>query len=338
MNKLSKSTATSVTIAIPTYNRTEILLENVRLLVPQLIPGFRLLIIDNASEASVADALGEIISGCPAGTINVVRNRANIGGNANICRCFELCDTEWIWILGDDDRPEPGMVEKVSEMLAENRKYCAINFGIHAINRRADREVENVDELVCKLDNFSNILFISSTIYNAPLLKSKLHLGCHFTYSCAPHLVMLFSCITPNSPLLLRAQHLIEHQTPDGAQSLPAVRLALGFPILCEALPETHQRAFMEVILRDFGILRLACAVLVVESQKNHMRAAMMSNNLLHRYLGFSVGWRNRSLLYGTKFICIMPVFVGQIVVGLSSVTGKSLVAGSLKRGNDTRL
>lgn len=49
----------------------------------------------------------------PGVQCRVVRKRANIGANANVLRCFELCETEWIWILGDDDHGLPGAVDKI---------------------------------------------------------------------------------------------------------------------------------------------------------------------------------------------------------------------------------
>lgn len=111
-----------LTIAIPTYNRSEcltLLLDN---LLPQLAsePRVELIVSDNASE----DATPEIVRGYQGhgAKIEYRRNETNVGADANFVRCFELARGEYVWIFGDDDIIVPGGLREVLRHL-EPRIY-----------------------------------------------------------------------------------------------------------------------------------------------------------------------------------------------------------------------
>lgn len=85
-----------LTIAIPTFNRNEILEKHIQFLLPQISEECTLLIIDNCSMVSVENTIGYLLSKYPLLNYKIIRNKVNIGGNANILRCVELCETEWL--------------------------------------------------------------------------------------------------------------------------------------------------------------------------------------------------------------------------------------------------
>ena len=93
-----------LTIAIPTYNRPEKVKNTLIKLIPQVNANVRILILDNCSDVDIKNYLEEIISESNLENINVIRHRTNIGADANFARLFELCNTPYIWTLGDDDR------------------------------------------------------------------------------------------------------------------------------------------------------------------------------------------------------------------------------------------
>ena len=71
-----------LTIAIPTYNRAAALEQTLGIVVPQLDSGSRLVVIDNASSDDTAAVCDRYVrTGAP---IDIIRNRVNIGANANI--------------------------------------------------------------------------------------------------------------------------------------------------------------------------------------------------------------------------------------------------------------
>lgn len=155
-----------LTIAIPTYNRPEQIQKQVRRILPQLSSAIILNIYDNHSQKPVVDLFTEE----EKKHFTIIRNPVNIGGDANIARCFEYCTTKWLWILSDDDPILDNIIETV--VIKTIRQYpnaCFINFTYEK------------DYISYGLKNFlSNIkgcdiwqLFaISLCLYNVSLLKN----------------------------------------------------------------------------------------------------------------------------------------------------------------------
>lgn len=111
-----------LTIAIPTYNRSQYLGQLLDNLVPQLKGESRveLIISDNASEDETPAIVQSMQERGVAVKYN--RNETNIGADANFVRCFDLAHGEYIWIFGDDDIIVPGGLSQVLRQL-EQRSY-----------------------------------------------------------------------------------------------------------------------------------------------------------------------------------------------------------------------
>jgi glycosyltransferase involved in cell wall biosynthesis len=113
-----------LTIAIPTYNRHELLKKQIQILLPQINSEVKVVIFDNNCNPSVDSYLGELCND----KIKVSRNLVNIGADANICRCFEYCDTEWLWVLSDDDIVTDDAIFIVLNSIKSNKDSVFINF------------------------------------------------------------------------------------------------------------------------------------------------------------------------------------------------------------------
>ena len=55
----------------------------------------------------------------PAG-IEVIRNATNIGGDANIDNGLTVMQTDYLWIIGDDEQLLPGAVDEVLDLTAQD--------------------------------------------------------------------------------------------------------------------------------------------------------------------------------------------------------------------------
>lgn len=86
-----------------TYNRKDNVAETLKqlLAVESPVRHCDILILNNASTDGTDDAVSKYIAKYP--NIRMVRNRRNIGGNANIARAMEFAEKDYLWILGDDD-------------------------------------------------------------------------------------------------------------------------------------------------------------------------------------------------------------------------------------------
>ena len=102
-----------LTIAIPTYNRAELLKELLTLLADQVKaePRVEVMISDNASPDDTAAVVQDFVArGLP---VSYIRNAENIGPDANFLQCFEQARGKYVWLFSDDDLILPGAIAKI---------------------------------------------------------------------------------------------------------------------------------------------------------------------------------------------------------------------------------
>lgn len=90
-------------IFLPTYNRKRFLANTLAQLTAPESPvrNCRMTILNNASTDGTKELLEEYAAKFP--NIKVIHHPKNIGGNANITRCFELATAPFMWAVCDDD-------------------------------------------------------------------------------------------------------------------------------------------------------------------------------------------------------------------------------------------
>jgi glycosyltransferase involved in cell wall biosynthesis len=202
------------TIAIPTYNRNEILLDNLRYLLPQLTPDHFLLILDNHSDIPVKDTLQNVLKEYSHLNIEIQRNSINIGGHANIFRCFEFCKTEWLWVLSDDDRATEHAVETISRNIQQYRDYIFINFSNEIHKRSQSFHTQGLSSFIKTLDHFGNTMFISTNLYHASLLKSGVPIASDYSYSYSPHFALLLVTLREDKKCCLSNEQIVHYIAP----------------------------------------------------------------------------------------------------------------------------
>ncbi len=149
-----------LTIGIPTYNRPNSIVKTVRALLPQLNGQVVLTVWDNCSDTPVS----ELFTDEEKEKFTIIRHKANIGGDANICGVIYYADTKWVWDLGDDDGPIDNAVETILGYINKYPETLLFKF-----NSYLTKELHSFEDLVdlCKYQFvFSNFLYISSGIYN----------------------------------------------------------------------------------------------------------------------------------------------------------------------------
>lgn len=112
------------TIAIPTFNRSELLKEAVESVLNQKYDDhFHLIIVDNNSEKQEIDEILRFLKKTKIPfnvTLKFFSNLKNIGMFPNWNRCVGLCETSYISILNDDDLIESDFLYDVSRNISEN--------------------------------------------------------------------------------------------------------------------------------------------------------------------------------------------------------------------------
>jgi glycosyltransferase involved in cell wall biosynthesis len=224
-----------LTVAIPTFDRNALLQENVSRLLPQLTPECTLLLLDNCSPTPVAETLGDLLAAYPAVPVRIVRHATNVGGNANVLRCFELCETEWVWVLGDDDRLRPDAVATILRDVASHPEVAFFNYATALCPRERVSETRGAVDFAARMDSFSNVLFLSTSVFRARAIRDRLAFANMYAYSNAPHLVALLAALGEDGRCVLSSDRIVDWEPPPRERQWSMVNAALGFPTLLDA-------------------------------------------------------------------------------------------------------
>ncbi|SFS00099.1 Glycosyltransferase involved in cell wall bisynthesis [Granulicella pectinivorans] len=104
-----------LTIAIPTYNRADLLESLLAVLTPQLAAhaDVELLILDNGS----TDNTPAVAALYATPQTRIHRHPENIGSDANFISAFQQARGRYFWLCGDDDIPVPPAVDNLMHHL-----------------------------------------------------------------------------------------------------------------------------------------------------------------------------------------------------------------------------
>lgn len=105
-----------VTVVIPTYNRAEWLTGAIESVLAQSRRDLRLVVSDNAS----TDATAEVVAGFDDPRLSYVRLERHLELNEHFNRCFGYDATDYLFLLPDDDRMEPDLLERAVAVLDAN--------------------------------------------------------------------------------------------------------------------------------------------------------------------------------------------------------------------------
>jgi glycosyltransferase involved in cell wall biosynthesis len=151
---MATATRTSVSIAIPTYNRASKLERAIRSALNQTYSALEVCVVDNASTDETEEICRRLVSeDC---RVRYVRQPTNVGPMANFVSARDLTDSEFFMWLGDDDWIDPDYVETCLALLQDTR--CAVAGGTSVYlyedgSRRAGTIVE-----VCGADPAERVL------------------------------------------------------------------------------------------------------------------------------------------------------------------------------------
>jgi abequosyltransferase len=167
-----------LSIAIPTYNRRNLLEETLNSVFSQITSQVELIICDNASTDDTEVFIKEYIEKYTY--VKYFRNQKNIGMDRNFLTCLEKSTGDYVLMLSDDDLLDKNAVSNLLSLI-ENSKND--NIGIISLNVRTindgvllynnnDIQIFSHDEIAQYYKNVGIMLtFISSIVYNRKLFE-----------------------------------------------------------------------------------------------------------------------------------------------------------------------
>jgi len=151
-------------------------LEMAKMLLPQLDENWELMILDNAS-VEETDSYAELNTLAKADhRLNYIRHKTNTFAQGNFLKALELCKTDFVMILSDEDYANPEMIRQILPALSLPnlgiiRGSIEPVTGMNPRNShtRPDKSFFSGEEALTGF-SFANNYF-SGTIYNVGLIK-----------------------------------------------------------------------------------------------------------------------------------------------------------------------
>lgn len=178
-----------LTIALPTRGR----LGNLHLVLARVLDeidaSVRIVVLDNGGDAAADLYVHELRHRHPQ-RLEIVTHSFDCGRNGNYMRCFEVCQTRWLYILGDSKLPVPGFLQHIRAEIAAQPDACMINFvGMDEnLAGRARLVCRGVTEFVEKMDSLGNTNLLGALVFNTEKVNPHCHVGYTFGITYVPYL------------------------------------------------------------------------------------------------------------------------------------------------------
>jgi glycosyltransferase involved in cell wall biosynthesis len=169
-----------LTIALPTYNRPEQIIEKLNFFLKEIenIKAVKILVSDNASSMKPnQENFQKLISNK---RVVYNQNEKNIGLIGNYIRCIEMADTEFVWVVGDDDILIEGIVKSLVQQIDKYSDLAIIHLKhIYEFENSQCREMLEKPESFVYFENGTNLVQNNFDIsrfmkITANILKTKI--------------------------------------------------------------------------------------------------------------------------------------------------------------------
>lgn len=168
-------------ILIPTYNRKQHIERTLKQLIAENSPvkDCQITVLDNAS----TDGSSEVIDRFASFHKNIkhIRHPKNIGGNANIARCYEMARTPYVWVVCDDDSFKWNSWSEIKNALSTN------DYDLLLTRKRDLKGTSNIAKI------FRQCTFVPAGIYKTSLITNSVLMN---MYNNIPFLFPHLSLVT----------------------------------------------------------------------------------------------------------------------------------------------
>jgi len=153
-------------IAIPTYNRAEILLENIEKMLPELIKyEIPIYISDDSSDTKTAEAINSI----SYQNIFYTSNKPGYGHDKNCISTLQLPDAEYIWYLGDSIYIPSGVIAGILNYIDTQQPDIICVNAPHRVHDAISGTIQNKKEFLIKTT--WHLTLTGSSIYRKSAIR-----------------------------------------------------------------------------------------------------------------------------------------------------------------------
>ena len=274
----------NLTIIIPTYNREKRLIKMLESIAKQ-DSRIKIKIIDNNSNYDVESTIKNKF---PTLSIEIIKNKANIGMIGNISKCFYECDTKWMWLLSDDDEILENAFINIEEEIKKYPEVAYFKFSIDGIGINGEEKPEKVETLEEFIDHYYNdpiskggqMVFMSNNLFNMKILNK--YLGEIYTYSYiyVPHLIpVFFGLANKEIQAIFSDKKIVRYLPPDG-DHWNILKVILGVSTISH-LPLNLNKEYIRRFIKIFNWINMDCAFTSILKTKNK-NAVFYFSNLYH--------------------------------------------------------
>lgn len=307
MNTSAKSTSTTLAerplehlleIVIITYNRKKEISRTLDSLMASYSPVRRcpITILDNCSTDGASEICAEY--GKKHANITHIRHPQNIGGNANICRAYEIAGGEYVWCLSDDDGLDWSGWQEIEEAMRQGYD------GIFTTQTNL-KHAQGLGAMLMECT------FCPGCIYKRSYIDSDVLQGMYDNiHNFLPHLTIALAIIRNNGKFYI-PQHEIVIQPPK-FEDVPEIATAnntrgrkfhwsaltadkvweIGFINMISLLDETQRN----LIYADLSVLYGSQDDYIRHIIKYYVAKNCSARNLFDIYQNLSDGYRKKFL------------------------------------------
>ena len=212
----------SLTICIPTFNRWE----SLKRLLHSIFQQERsneviVLICDNCSSYPLSDYIYKEFHDQEKREIKIIKNKYNIGGDANIASLFLHCDTDWMWMIGDDDEVPTNALSNILEDIErpDNADVVMYKYSIERFPTHPDVDVNTIQDFIRTFIDYKctagDFIFLSNNVYNMKIAGKTYSNTLQACYCAVSQLLpALFALQMRMGTIRLRSTSIIRYLPP----------------------------------------------------------------------------------------------------------------------------
>lgn len=243
-----------LTIAIPTYNRKEAITSKVNEISTyisnhNLSEQIELLIVDNCSSKY---NIYEILKNRKdTSFINVQKNSGNIGAGSNFLRCLELANSEYVWLLGDDEILDLSYLENLLSTLQNKDCYLLPHNESYAEKATYFGDFSSIDELFEKFWNLGSFFVLSIFIFRKESVLNYLKDGYETVVYQHPYSAMTLAMLNDKKNIQLTNLPLLRIQ--NHTNNNPRFDMVNAFiDVVSTVKPFCTNKQFQKYLKNDF--------------------------------------------------------------------------------------